>query len=52
MIASLIFLLRLATVLSGFQDRRWLSLTLFFLSWFAIAMLFAHHATSELDINL
>lgn len=52
MIASLIFLLLFGTALSGFQDRRWLSLLLFFLSWFAIALLFVHHATSTLDVNL
>lgn len=52
MIATLIFLLLLATALSGFQDRRWLTLLLFFSSWVAIALLFMHHATSKLDVNL
>lgn len=52
MIASFIFLLLLATAVSGFQNHRWMTLTLFFLSWISIAMLFAHHATSKLDINL
>ena len=52
MIASLIFLLLLATGLSGLQDRRWVTLSLFFASWIAIALLFLHHATDPLDVNL
>ena len=52
MIATGIFLLLLGSALSGLQDRRWLSLTLFFVSWVAIALLFAHHATDPLDISL
>ena len=52
MIAALIFILLLAAVLSGYQDRRWLSLTLFFASWLAIAMLFIHHVSERLDISL
>ena len=52
MIACGIFLLLLAAGLSGLQDRRWLTLTLFFASWIAIALLFVHHATDPLDISL
>lgn len=52
MVATGIFLLLLATALSGLQDRRWVSLTLFFASWLAIALLFAHHASDQLDISL
>ncbi len=52
MIATLIFLLLLATALSGLQDRRWVSLLLFFATWIAIGLLFAHHATDMLDISL
>lgn len=52
MVASGIFILLLATALSGLQDRRWVSLTLFFACWVAIALLFAHHATDPLDISL
>lgn len=52
MIASFIFLLLLATAISGLQSHRWMTLSLFFLSWIAIALLFAHHATSTLDVNL
>lgn len=52
MIAAGIFLLLLAMVVSGFRDRPRLTMTLFFASWVAIALLFMHHATSELDINL
>lgn len=52
MLAALIFLLLLAAALSGYQDRRWLSLTLFFASWIAIALLFLHHVSERLDISL
>jgi hypothetical protein len=52
MIACGIFFLLLATGVSGFRDRPRLTMTLFFASWFAIALLFMHHATSQLDINL
>jgi len=52
MLAALIFLLLLATALSGYQDRRWVSLTLFFASWIAIALLFIHHVSERLPISL
>ncbi len=52
MVASLIFMLLLATAMSGLQDRRGLTMLLFFASWVAIALLFAHHATDPLGINL
>ncbi|MCH2171972.1 DUF5993 family protein [Myxococcota bacterium] len=52
MIATGVFVLLLGTALSGLQDRRWLSVTLFFASWIAIALLFSHHATDTLDISL
>ncbi|MCH2178554.1 MAG: DUF5993 family protein [Mariniblastus sp.] len=45
-------MLLLATALSGYQDRRWLTLSLFFVSLIAIALLFVHHATDPLDISL
>lgn len=52
MAASAIFLLLCATALSGLQNRRWVTITLFFISWVAIALLFDHHVTSSLDISL
>lgn len=52
MAASAIFLLLLATALSGLQDRRWVTVALFLVSWVAIALLFNHHVTSSLDISL
>ncbi len=52
MVASLIFMLLLATAMSGPQDRRGLAISLFFASWIAIALLFAHHATDSLPISL
>lgn len=52
MAASAIFLLLCATAMSGLQDRRWVTLTLFFVSWGAIALLFNHHMTDALNISL
>jgi hypothetical protein len=52
MIAFLIFLLLLATGLSGLRDKRWVTLSLFFACWIAIALLFMHHATDPLNISL
>ena len=52
MAATGIFILLLVTALSGLQDRRWVSLMLFFVCWIAIALLFTHHATDPLDISL
>ena len=52
MIATIIFLLLLATVLSSFRDHRPLTLALFGASWLAMALLFWHHASSALDVSL
>lgn len=52
MVAAVIFLLLFATAVCGLRNRRRLFLTLFFLSWIAIALLFVHHATDHLDISL
>lgn len=52
MIPSGIFLLLFAAAVSGLQDRRWLSMALFFACWIAIALLFWHHASDTLNINL
>ncbi len=52
LVATGIFLLLLLTALSGYQDRRWLTLLLYFASAIAIALLFMHHATDRLDISL
>lgn len=52
MIPAAIFILLFLTALSGLRDYRGLTLWLYFLSWFAIALLFAHHATESLPINL
>ncbi len=52
MAASVIFLLLGATALSGLQNRRWVTLTLFFVCWIAIALLFRDHVSDRLDISL
>lgn len=52
MIASTIFLMLLMAALSGLQRRRWVTLALYFACLLSILLLFFHHATSHLDINL
>jgi uncharacterized membrane protein len=49
---ALIFLLILATLVAMWRDRRRLAGVLFALSLVAVWMLFRHHATDTLPINL
>jgi hypothetical protein len=48
---TLIFILILFTLLAMRTGRRWLVLTLFFVSLAATMLLFNHHVTSTLDLN-
>ena len=48
---TIIFVLIFFTLLSMRTRRRWLVLTLYFVSLAATMLLFNHHVTSELDLN-
>ncbi len=48
---TIIFALIFFTLLAMGYRRRWLVLTLYFVSLVATVLLFNHHATSELDLN-
>lgn len=48
---TIIFVLIFFTLLSMYTGRRWLVLTLYFVSLVATMLLFNYHVTSELDLN-
>jgi hypothetical protein len=48
---TIIFVLIFFTLLSMRTRRRWLVLTLYFVSLAVTMLLFNHHVTSELDLN-
>ena len=52
MIASAIFLCLFGLLCSMLRRKAWLSVILFFVSLILIVLLFMHHATESLDLNL
>ncbi len=52
MVAAAIFIIIGLTLLSGYWDKRWLSLLLFAMAWVAMILLFIHHITTDLGLNL
>ena len=48
---TIIFVLIFLTLLAMRTGRRWLVLTLYFVSLAATMLLFNHHATSQLNLN-
>ena len=52
MIASAIFLCLVGLLCSMLRRKAWLSVILFFVSLILIVLLFMHHATESLDLNL
>ncbi|CAA9462979.1 MAG: hypothetical protein AVDCRST_MAG28-3624 [uncultured Rubrobacteraceae bacterium] len=48
---TIIFVLIFFTLLAMLTGRRWLVLTLFFVSLTATMLLFNYHVTSRLDLN-
>lgn len=48
---TIIFVLIFFTLLAMLTRRRWLVLTLYFVSLVATMLLFNYHVTSELDLN-
>lgn len=48
---TIIFILIFFTLLVMYARRRWLVLTLYFVSLAATILLFNHHVTSELNLN-
>lgn len=52
MIASAIFFCLFGLLCSMLRRKAWLSVILFFVSLILIVLLFMHHATESLDLNL
>ncbi len=49
---TVIFALIFFSLLAMHYQKRWLVLTLYFVSLAAMMLLFSHHATSELNLNV